>query len=102
MLLFSCLATEMPGAEPGAGGVWAVPVDGPGARVDVGSAVRLTDEGLYVGKVVALRDGTSRFLAFENRGQDGLFVGGLIDPIRVTWGPNGHLELPDLPARWRP
>ena len=86
VLLFSCLSTEMPGAEPGAGGVWAVPVDGPGAPVDVRRAVRLTNESLYVGKLVAMRDGTTRFLAFENRGEDGRFRGGVIDPVLVAWG----------------
>ncbi len=46
VLLFSCLSTEMPGAAAGSGGVWSVPVDGPGAPVDVASAVRVTDERL--------------------------------------------------------
>ncbi len=102
VLLFSCLSTEMPGAEPGGGGVWAVPVEGPGAPVDVRRAVRLTNEGLYVGKLVAMRDGTTRFLAFENRGEDGRFRGGVIDPVLVAWGADARLELVDLPSRWRP
>ena len=70
VLLFSCLSTEMPGAPAGAGGVWSVPVDGPGSPVDVAAAVRLTDESLYVGKVVDHR-GAAYFMAFRNRGPDG-------------------------------
>ena len=54
-LVFSCLAAEMPGAAAGSGGVWSVPVDGPGSPVDVAAAVRLTDEWSYVGKVVQHR-----------------------------------------------
>ena len=53
VLLFSCLADQMPGAPAGSGGVWSVPVDGPGSPVDIAAATRLTDETLYVGKVVA-------------------------------------------------
>jgi beta-fructofuranosidase len=103
VLLFSCLGTEMPLDGPGAGGVWAVPVDGPGSPVDVDAAVRLTSEDLYVGKVVTRRDGTSRFLAFENRSEDdGRFRGGVIDPVPVSWDPEGRLELLDVPDRWRP
>ena len=103
VLVFSCLGPEMPGAEPGHGGVWTVAVDGPGSPVDVAAAVRLTTEDLYVGKLVALRDGGSRFLAFEHRGEDGLFAGGVIDPCRVRWRADGAgLELVDGRSRWRP
>ncbi|MCW2762565.1 MAG: glycosyl hydrolase family 32 [Marmoricola sp.] len=88
VLLFSCLAAEMPGAPAESGGVWSVPVDGPGSPVDVSAAVRLTDESLYVGKVAHDR-GSAYFLAFRNRGPDGGFVGGIIDPVPVTWRPDG-------------
>ena len=89
VLLFSCLATEMPGAAPGEGGVWSVPVAGPGAPVDVAAAVRLTDESVYVGKVVQ-HEGAAYFLAFRHSGSDGAFVGGLIDPVPVTWRADGR------------
>ncbi len=103
VLLFSCLSPEMPGAAPGDGGVWSVPVDGPGAQVDVAGAVRLTSEDLYVGKVVSMRGGESLFLAFENKGADGRFVGGVIDPCTVGWNSRRDgLELLDGPERWRP
>ena len=89
VLLFSCLSDQMPGAEPGAGGVWSVPVGGPGSPVDVASAVRLTDERWYVGKVVHHRE-AAYFMAFRNQDADGQFVGGLIDPVPVTWRPDGR------------
>jgi beta-fructofuranosidase len=101
VLLFSCLSAEMPGASPGAGGVWSVPVDGPGATVDVASAVRVTDERLYVGKVV--HDlGAAYLMAFRNTDAAGVFVGGVIDPIPVTWRPDGRglaLLVPDQPQQ---
>jgi beta-fructofuranosidase len=100
--LFSCLAAEMPHDPPGSGGVWSVPVGGPGATVEVARAVRLTSEDLYVGKVVTLVDGGVRFLAFENQGPQGTFRGGIVKPLHVRWNSAGTgLELPDAPARWR-
>lgn len=103
VLMFSCLGSEMPGADPGGGGVWTVAVDGPGAPVDVATAVRLTTEDLYVGRLVPLRDGEVRFLAFENRAEDGQFAGGIIDPLEVAWNRNRTgLELVGGRARWRP
>jgi beta-fructofuranosidase len=100
VLLFSCLSPEMPGAPAGAGGVWSVPVEGPGSPVDVAAAVRLTDESLYVGKVVTDRD-AAYLMAFRNTDADGRFVGGLIDPVPVSWRPDGHgleLAVPDPPV----
>ncbi len=89
VLLFSCLSPEMPGAEPDSGGVWSVPVAGPGAPVDLDRAVRLTSERLYVGRVVE-HEGRARFLAFENRDADGCFSGGVIDPLDVVWREDGR------------
>lgn len=98
VLLFSCLSDVMPSDPPGAGGVWSVPLpdgvfdapaDGSGCVVDLDRAVRLTDEDLYVGRLVPLPDGDVRFLAFRNRDATGRFVGGLIDPRPVEWLPDG-------------
>jgi beta-fructofuranosidase len=105
VLLFSCLSPEVVGAEPGDGGVWSVAVAGPGAPVDLDRAVRLTSEDLYVGRVAETDEGP-RFLAFENRGDDGRFTGGVIDPLPITWRADGAgLELAagaDVPVRWLP
>jgi beta-fructofuranosidase len=103
VLLFSCLSDQMPGAEPGAGGVWAVPVDAPGAPFDLDDARRVTGEALYVGRLVDLAPGEPRFLAFVNRGADGAFVGGLTDPLDVRWTADGRsLELPGVRPDWAP
>ena len=104
-LLFSCLAPEVVGAEQGSGGVWSVAVDGPGSPVDLGAAVLLTSEDLYVGRVVDGPDGPA-LLAFQNRDAAGAFVGGVIDPVPVRWRADGAgVELDpraDVPDRWRP
>lgn len=84
VLLFSCLGEQMAGARPGDGGVWSVPVPGPGRPVDVAAARRITGESAYAGKVVH-HDGSSYFLAFRNRGPDGGFVGGLCEPAAIGW-----------------
>ncbi len=103
VLIFSVLGAQVPGAAPGDGGVWSVPVDGPGAPVDVRLATRLTNEHLYVGRTVRLRDGSSRFVAFVNKGTDGRFLGGLTRPLHVGWRPDGAgLRLLDAPAHWLP
>jgi beta-fructofuranosidase len=89
VLVFSCLSPEMVGAQPGDGGVWSVPVEGPGAPVDVASAVRLTDERWYVGKVVE-HGGQALLMAFRNQGPDGAFVGGLEAPVPLRWREDGR------------
>ena len=101
-LVFSCLGPDMAGGNPGEGGVWSVPVAGPGAPVDLDAAVRLTSEDLYVGRVVPT-EGGPKFMAFRNRDENGDFVGGLTDPHDVRWRPDGlGLEVVGLDTRWRP
>ena len=56
---------------------------------------------VYVGKVVH-HAGAAYLMAFRNQGPDGQFVGGLIDPVPVTWRPDGHglvLDVPDRPVQ---
>lgn len=89
VLVFSCLGPEMPGAGPGAGGIWSVAVDGPGSRVYPARAVRLTDESLYVGKVLPQPGGGALLLAFRNTDAAGAFHGGVIDPLPVVWDDAG-------------
>ncbi|MBB6626974.1 glycosyl hydrolase family 32 [Nocardioides sp. KIGAM211] len=103
VLVFSCLADQMPGAPDGAGGVWAVPVDGPGAPVDLDRATRITSEDLYVGKLARTRAGEHRFLAFQNHDATGGFTGGVIEPVPVAWSSDGTgLVLDGVPRRWLP
>lgn len=101
VLIFSCLGPEIEGAAANDGGVWSVPVDGPGQPVDLRRAVRLADECVYVGRVVQDRTGRWQFLAFRNRGPDGAFLGGVIDPVPVRWRQDGTgLELAHPPVAW--
>lgn len=103
VLLFSCLHREMHGPDSDAGGVWSVPIDGPGSPVDIGRAQRLTSERLYVGKIIDDAHGRPQFLAFENRGDGDEFRGGIIDPCGIRWSADGAgLELTDAPDAWRP
>lgn len=103
VLLFSTLGAEVPGAAPGRGGVWSVPVEGPGAPVDTRRATRLTSEQLYVGRIVVDEHGVARFLAFRHQDAAGRFVGGIIDPVAVRWREDGDgLVLVDTAPGWAP
>jgi beta-fructofuranosidase len=90
VVVFNCLAAEMPHAPAGSGGIWTVATGGPGQPVDVTAAVRLTDEASYVGKLVADRAGRWQLLAFRNRDDVGGFVGGVADPVPVAWRADGR------------
>lgn len=86
VLLFSCLGAQLSDArrhtgEPG--GVWVLRPDSLLGPYDVTQATRLTDETLYVGKLVQRRDGRWVLLAFVNQGVDGTFVGSLSDPLEL-------------------
>lgn len=101
VLVFSCLGTEMPDARPGDGGIWSVAVDGPGSRVDPTLAVRLTTERLYVGKVVIRPDGSALLLAFQQADEQGVFRGGIVDPLPLVWDEAGEglrLDIAKCPA----
>jgi beta-fructofuranosidase len=101
VLIFSCLGPEMWVPEQGAGGVWSVPIDGPGAPVDISRAVRLSDESVYVGKVIQDRAGDWQFLAFINHDEHGEFVGGIIDPVKIGWNDSATgLVLCAAPVSW--
>jgi beta-fructofuranosidase len=53
---------------------------------DVEAAYPLTDERLYVGRLLRRRsDGQWLLFAFRNAGEDGAFVGGVTDPMPVDW-----------------
>lgn len=86
LLLFSCLGPNLSPArrntgEPG--GVWVLRPDSLLGPYDVTHATLLTDESLYVGKLVQRRDGRWVLLAFVNQDADGAFVGSLSDPLEL-------------------
>lgn len=87
LLLFNCLAPQLSPARRMAGesgGVWVLRPDALLGPYDVSQATRLTDESLYVGKLVQRRDGHWALLAFVNQNADGAFVGSLSDPLELT------------------
>ncbi|PVU84400.1 glycosyl hydrolase family 32 (plasmid) [Cellulomonas sp. WB94] len=88
VLVFSCLDGELSDerrASDAGGGIWTVPIDSLTGPYDISRATRLTDSTLYAGRLVQDRAGAWQLLAFRNRDSDGHFVGGLIDPLPVSW-----------------
>jgi beta-fructofuranosidase len=85
--LFSCLGTDLSGSRrgPGRGGIWAFPADSVCGPFDLTQAYRISDERLYVGRLVCNRDGDWKLLAFRNDDGAGSWVGEIIDPLTVSW-----------------
>ena len=88
MLIFNCLPGEYSAA--GAPTVTAAPSgrptgESPLGPFDIQRATPLTDDSLYVGKLVRNPSGEWVLLAFHNIGADGDFVGALSDPMPVHW-----------------
>lgn len=84
--LFSCLGTELSRrrhAQDPVGGVWSFPVDSPAGPHRLADSHRLTDERLYVGRLVQDREGQWQLLAFRNDGEDGDWIGEITDPQPV-------------------
>jgi beta-fructofuranosidase len=93
VLLFSCLPPEASDAkrrDHPRGAVWAAPGDTMTGPFHIEQAYPLTDDDLYVGRLVRRRGGDWILLAFRNAGIDGHFVGGVTDPMPVSWH-NGRL-----------
>ena len=87
VLLFSCLGPQLSHARRTAGergGVWVLRPDSLLGPYDVTRATRLTDESLYVAKLVQRRKGQWVLLAFVNQDDDGAFVGSISDPMPVV------------------
>lgn len=89
VLLFNCLAGELASDRGPVGGVWSVPVGSATGPYDVGPATLLTDEQLYVGKILPDPAGRSVLLAFHNTATDGSFGGTISDPLPVRWVQDG-------------
>lgn len=86
--LFSCLGSELSherrGGDP-IGGVWAFPADSLVGPFKIEESYRITDERLYVGRLVEDRAGRWQFLAFRNNDEHGGWVGEITDPQPVAW-----------------
>jgi len=92
VLLFNCLRGELSASrqQTGAtGGVWAVTADHPLGPYDVEKAAPLSDDSLYVGRLIKDHDGVWKLLAFHNKGPDGQFVGAITDPMPVKMTDHG-------------
>lgn len=103
VLLFNCLGPQLSGARREAGepgGVWILRPDALLGPYDVKAATRLTDESLYVGKLVQRRDGEWVLLAFVNQDVDGAFVGSISDPMPVALpiGSGPLMSARDIPS----
>jgi beta-fructofuranosidase len=92
VLLFGCLRGELSASKKttaGSGGLWSVTADHPLGPFDIEKATPLTDDSLYVGRLVKRRDGRWVILAFHNIGSDGTFVGAISDPMPVAMTDHG-------------
>lgn len=87
VLIFSCLAEHATPARRGlGGGTWAVPAESLLGPFDMDAAYPLTDERLYVGRLLQRRtDGQWLLFAFRNADEEGRFVGGVTEPMPVEW-----------------
>jgi beta-fructofuranosidase len=85
VLLFNCLRNELSAgkkATSGSGGVWSLIADSVTGPFDISKATPLTDDSLYVGRLVRDVDGAWVLLAFHNEGPEG-FIGAISDPMPV-------------------
>lgn len=88
-LLFSCPGRDLSAARRKAagaeGGTWAATAGSALGPYDLAGASVISPPGLYVGRLVPLRDtGEWRFLAFVHQTPDGGFGGTIIDPLPVS------------------
>ncbi|SFS15976.1 beta-fructofuranosidase [Microbacterium sp. cf046] len=89
VLIFSCLppqASERRRAESPRGAIWAAPADSITGPFRIGEAYALTEQDLYVGRLLRRRDdGQWLLFAFRNFAADGAFVGGITDGMPIGW-----------------
>jgi hypothetical protein len=104
--IFSCLGSELSSerrlGDP-IGGVWAFPTDSLAGPFATEGSYRITDERLYVGRLVEDRTGQWQLLAFRNNDGHGGWVGEITDPQPVGWvdGRLAILESSALPIERR-
>lgn len=93
-MVFCCDSAKLCGMRAGGiGGVWSQPVGDMPGPVDFSKARLLVDERLYAGRIATDRDGGHWLLAFNNASADGVFKGGVSDPIRVSVDGDGFLSV---------
>ena len=95
VLLFSCPTSALSRArrESGhIGGIWNLPVEGPGRPFDASKARLLHDESLYSGRVVFDRLHQPQLLGFH-AGSGEHFVGTISDPLPLTVTSDGYLDI---------
>ncbi|MBT2517340.1 glycoside hydrolase family 68 protein [Streptomyces sp. ISL-90] len=89
VLLFSCTAADFAAsrlATGTTGGVWASPAASVLGPYDLAGAQLVTDDSLYVGRLLRRRDdGEWVMFAFHNIAADGSFIGSISDPMPVRW-----------------
>ena len=93
-IIFCCDTPKLCGARQGqTGGIWTMPVGEMPGSVDFSKARLLVDEKLYAGRIAKNRDGKPYLMAFNNVTSDGVFMGGISDPLPLQTGADAYLEL---------
>ncbi|WP_291381224.1 glycosyl hydrolase family 32 [Demequina sp.] len=95
VVVFSCPTSAMSRQSQLAGrtgGIWSVPVDGPGKPFDASHARLLHDESLYSGRVVYDRQHQPQLLGFH-AGVGERFRGVISDPLPLTLTSEGYLAI---------
>jgi beta-fructofuranosidase len=92
VLMFSCMPEQLSAQRRAAsarGAIWCVPGDSVLGPFDVSSAVPVTGEDLYSGRLIRDRAGRWLMLAFRNREPRGGFIGEISNPMPVSWAGHG-------------
>lgn len=93
-MIFCCDSAKLCGNRAGeVGGVWSLPVGVMPGQVDFSAARLLVDEKSYAGRIAIDRQGRPQFLAFNNIAQGGAFGGGISDPLPISVGADGYLQV---------
>jgi len=93
-IVFCCDAAKLCGHRAGGmGGIWTLPVGDMPGQVDFTAARLLVDERLYAGRIAQDRRGKPWLLAFNNVSANGIFEGGICDPLPVSISSDGFLEV---------
>jgi beta-fructofuranosidase len=94
VLIFSCppdQTTAARQAQTHHTGIWAAPVASVTGPFDLADAYPIIDSNHYVGRLLRRRDGRWAAFAFRHNDPTGQFLGGISDPMPVTW-TNGRLS----------